>query len=863
MLGLVERRSSALGLALLSMIATPASARAGEHVWVHFADKGPAARGAALAQALAERRTELPARTLARRVRARGPVAVDARDLPVSADYLAHVEATGARVRVTSRWLNAVSVDATPAQLAELATLPEVSHLTPVARRRRDLEPSLAPSPRPGEHGPPPFGLALSQLELLGATTLQQHCGLTGAGVVVGVQDSGFDLDHQALAGLTVLAAHDFIGDDDVVSTEPGDPDQQASHGTRILALLAGSDPGTFMGAAPGVAVILSKTEDVSSETPVEEDYYVAGLEWIEAQGADVFTASLGYLDWYQYSDLDGQTTATAIAVNAAFDNGLVVLASLGNFGPTPMSLATPSDAFGAIGVGAVDLGGVVAGFSSRGPAADGRIKPDVMAPGAGTLSVAYGTTDQYAAVDGTSVAAPLAAGLVALLLEARPTLTAQQLLDLVRATSTRASMPDNDYGYGLLDGRLASGDACGCNDSDADGYVGVLCGGDDCEDGVGAAHPGGTEICDGYDDDCDGTLPPDEVDGDGDGVILCAGDCDDADAQVAPGLLEVCGNGLDDDCIDGDEVCPASTGGSDGPLDGGSGSGSLDGAVSTSAGGEPTSAAGESGSDTAPAEEGEDPGGCACTTTPGPARGWGMLVLPLLLRRRRRVGVVAVAIATLALVACGGSGSAEDDQGSDTAESGAVESSAGIAPIEGCELPVAIPQLDAPDDASTGFVRCNDGTIHRAAAVECAQPMPTGVACNGMDGACAVDADCTAAPHGACLYMSGFFSGCECVYGCASDADCADGQICACGGAAPGYPTSSQCISATCVDDQACPDGACGLAQAELACGPQWLAGCRTPADTCTRAQDCPNPDDNCVPQDGDAWACSPPEAC
>ena len=525
----VERRGLVVALSLLSLMAAPASAWAGERVWVHFVDKGPTARGDALVVALAERQAELPPRTLARRQRTRGAAAVDARDLPLSREHVAAVMATGARVRVQSRWLNAVSVEATPAQLALIDELPGVSHVTPVARGRREPEPGFGTSPLPGEPGVGQFGLATAQLELLGATTLQQECGLSGAGVVVGVQDTGFDLQHQALAGVTVLAAHDFIDDDDDVSTEPGDPDQQASHGTRVLAMLAGSDPGTFMGVAPGVSVILSKTEDVASETPVEEDDYVAGLEWIELQGADVFTASLGYLDWYTYADFDGQTTVTAIAVNAAFDNGLVVIASLGNAGPGPMSLATPSDALGALGIGAVDLAGVVAGFSSRGPAADGRIKPDVMAPGAGTISIAFGTTDQYAAVDGTSIAAPMAAGLVALLLEARPTLSAQETMDLVRSTSHQAAAPDNDYGYGLLDGRLASGDACGCNDSDADGHVGVLCGGDDCEDGVGAAHPGGTEICDGYDDDCDGTLPPDEVDGDGgtDSIDCGAGDGD------------------------------------------------------------------------------------------------------------------------------------------------------------------------------------------------------------------------------------------------------------------------------------------------------------------------------------------------
>jgi len=867
MLRPVERAVERWGvaLALLSIVGSPASAWAGEHVWVHFVDKGPAAHGSALAPALVSRQTELLPRTLARRQRARGPVAVDARDLPVSADHIAHVEATGARVRVTSRWLNAVSVDATPAQLVELAALPEVSHLTPVARGRRDPSPSLAPSPLPGEPGPAPFGLAQAQLELIGATTLQQDCGLTGAGVVVGVQDTGFDLDHQAFASLDVLAAHDFINDDDIVGIEPGDPDQQPSHGTRVLALLAGSDPGTFMGVAPGVSVILSKTEDAFNEAPVEEDYYVAGLEWIELQGADVFTASLGYLDWYQYSDFDGQTTVTAIAVNAAFDNGLVVIASLGNSGPAPMTLGTPSDAFGAIGVGAVDLAGVVAGFSSRGPTADGRIKPDVMAPGAGLTSVAYGTTDQYAGVDGTSAAAPMAAGLVALLLEARPTLTAQVMLELVHETSSQAGTPDNDYGYGLLDGRLASGDACGCNDSDADGYVGVLCGGDDCEDGAGAAHPGGTEICDGLDDDCDGTLPPDEVDADADGVILCAGDCDDADAEVAPGLPELCGNGLDDDCQGGDEPCPVSTGGSDGPLDGpldgGSASEADAGTTSTNEPPSPSSS-GSDGTDTALAD-GEDTGGCACTATPTRAHGWGLLVLLAVLRRRRRARSLAAVLAATTLAACTSEPMTDEGQDGGTTPDSASESNTGIAPVEGCELPVEIAQLDSPDDASTGFVRCNDGTIHRAAAVECAQPMPTGIACNGMSGSCEVDADCTAAAHGACLYMSGFFSGCECVYGCATDADCDDGQICACGGAAPGYPTSTQCIQGGCASDGACPSGVCGLGQAELSCGEQWVTGCRTPDDACVRAQDCANDDDNCIPAADGTWACAPPSVC
>jgi serine protease AprX len=117
--------------------------------------------------------------------------------------------------------------------------------------------------------------------------------------VVVGVQDSGFSLDHAALAGVHVVAARDFLNDDDIVADEPGDPNGQHDHGTMILSLLAGDDPGATWAPRPGVSVILAKTEDSSVEEPFEEDRFVEGLEWIESMGADLFTTSLGYSDWY------------------------------------------------------------------------------------------------------------------------------------------------------------------------------------------------------------------------------------------------------------------------------------------------------------------------------------------------------------------------------------------------------------------------------------------------------------------------------------------------------------------------------------------------------------------------------------
>lgn len=95
----------------------------------------------------------------------------------------------------------------------------------------------------------------------------------------------------------------------------------------------------------------------------------------------------------------------------------------------------------------------------------------------------------------------------------------------------------------------------CAEQDLDADGFRCEL----DCDDSVATAYLGAPEVCDDVDSNCDGVLPPDEADGDADGVPACAGDCDDAEASTGPHLPEVCDNGVDDDC-DGsaDEDCPS-----------------------------------------------------------------------------------------------------------------------------------------------------------------------------------------------------------------------------------------------------------------------------------------------------------------
>lgn len=606
----------------------------GEPTWVLFAEKEVPDPDAALTRA--ER--DLAPRALARRVRERRDRGVDLRDVPPSPAAVAAVLATGARLRAASRWLNAISVDADAAQRAAIAALPQVAALRPVARGVRGPAPSSARSAADldlssgtSEAPAAAYGFAEEQVALLGVPELHA-CGLSGAGVVLGVQDSGFTLGHKAFAAAQVIAARDFVHGDDQVADEPNDKPGQDDHGTMVLSTIIGQDGDAYGGVAPGVSVILAKTEDISVEAPIEEDYFVAGLEWIEGMGADLWTASLGYLDWYTYSDLDGQTTLAAQASLVALQNGLIMFNAIGNSGPGPATLSTPSDTDGVIAVGAVDLGGALTNFSSRGPTADGRIKPDVLAPGGGVWMVDPNSSDQYGKANGTSFAAPMAAGVGALLKQAYPKLGPKEMADLLRSTASDAAQPGNDRGWGLIDGPAAAGLYCTCTDADHDEHFDVACGGDDCDDSDPATFPGAPEVCDGRDNNCDLSVPPDEVDADMDGVRLCALDCDDADPSVHPGAPEVPHDCADNDCDgQGQDDCGSSSG--------------TGGDASTSAGAETsattilpdTSTGLETSGATAPASGGPtgDEDGCGCSSDPRAP--WSLALLALLPRRRKR----------------------------------------------------------------------------------------------------------------------------------------------------------------------------------------------------------------------------------
>jgi len=557
-------RTRVLLLALTGAIfaATPAAALEpdvsfpGVPTWVFFSDKG--VEGQELVQALLERRAELPQRALDRRERMRPGQAVDVDDLDVSPAYVDAVLDTGVTHRATSRWLNAVSVYADAAQLQKIEALPFVASTRPVAASLRSPDRSEPPDASRD------YGVAQEQLDFIGVS-LMHECGYTGQGIIIGVQDTGFDRDHESLQHITVIDEYDFVNDDTNTADEGDDMEEHEYHGTGVLSLIVGLDDDDFSGVVPDAGVILSKTEDLTQEEPIEEDYYVEGLEWIEGLGADIFSSSLGYTDWYTPQDQDGQTAPTSIAATLAVDRGLIMIIAVGNVGPDPRTLAPPADAEGVITVGSVNMKGEISEFSSRGPTADGRTKPDVVGPGDPAWMADSAWASAYIPEYGTSFATPLVAGVAALVLESNPGMTPLEMWSRLTSTASQWDSPDDDYGWGLVAAMDAAGDVCPCDDVDGDGYNDEDCGGTDCDDSLPSVNPGSTEICDGIDTDCDGVPMEGEEDVDGDGFMACANDCDDNNPAINPDAEDIPYDGLDQDCS-GDDLTDADFDGVDGP---------------------------------------------------------------------------------------------------------------------------------------------------------------------------------------------------------------------------------------------------------------------------------------------------------
>lgn len=433
-------------------------------VVVYFTDKGNVTKYKGVqAQAFVSERS------LNRRLKVRDVSSViDEYDYPLELSYVRAVEQNVVQLRHQLKWFNAVSAVATKQQIETLCLLPFVREIELVGRWKTDRsreeaveEPDVQLKHMPAAPPPLDYGASYRQLAQINVPAVHEM-GIYGQGVVIGVFDNGFRLlTHEAFASMRIIATYDFV--DKKVSVVPYNP-AHGGHGVNTLSTIGGYKPGQLIGPAFKADYILARTENDSSETPIEEDNWAKAIEWADSIGVDVTSTSLGYLTYdppypsWTWQDMDGNTTLITRAADRAAQLGIVVVNSAGNYGynASRNTLGAPADGDSVIAAGAVDSLGNRASFSSVGPTTDGRIKPDVMAMGVAVRVASSSNPSGYARANGTSFSCPLSAGVAALVLCAKPSLTPMQVREAMRQTASNAASPNNLIGWGILNALAA-----------------------------------------------------------------------------------------------------------------------------------------------------------------------------------------------------------------------------------------------------------------------------------------------------------------------------------------------------------------------------------------------------------------------
>jgi subtilisin family serine protease len=320
----------------------------------------------------------------------------------------------------------------------------------PIAAAREFPEPLANPSVETF------YGGSYDQIAMMNGHLLHAM-GYTGEGMQIAILDAGWDKANglptfqRAYNQQRLVSTRDFV-------FEMHDPVYHSSaHGTYVWSIMAGYSEGQQIGAAYDASYHLIRTENPGSEHVLEEYNWIAGAEYADSAGVDIINSSLGYseFDWainnYTYQDMDGSTAVSSRGAQIASEKGILVVNSAGNSGDDPwFHITAPSDAMDVMCVGATWPDSSVAWFSSRGPAANGMIKPNVAAQGVGVWIALPDST--FAAGNGTSFSAPLVAGLAACLWQAFPDITNKELMQVIQRSAHLSERPNAEVGYGVPD---------------------------------------------------------------------------------------------------------------------------------------------------------------------------------------------------------------------------------------------------------------------------------------------------------------------------------------------------------------------------------------------------------------------------
>lgn len=438
-------------------------------VWIEFKDKGDNVNSRTV-----NPNTILTEKSIERRekVRDTGKL-IDFTDLPVNGNYVEVVRSHGVKIKNVSKWFNSVSCYVTKSQIEALSNEDVVKKISLVARFRKDYKEeksllvedtkasnlsTIIDNPTSLNYGP-----SLLQSQLINVPPVHDS-GYRGQNVLIAVFDAGFDnLSHQCFDSVRArgLRTYDFVNGDTNVANQVGQMGE-GSHGTRTLSLIVGYEPGELISPAYGSKVILAKTENTDSETPVEEDNWIAAAEWADSLGADIISASLTYREFdpgspysYDWTWMNGDSCKITRAADLVVNKGIIVVNSAGNYGDDPShnTLGAPADGDSVFAIGSIDSDGLRSSFSSVGPTTDGRIKPDFMAMGRNNVTAepGEGNTGYLSFGSGTSFSCPMTAGVVALILSANPNLNPMKVRDILRQTSGNSQNPNSKIGWGTV----------------------------------------------------------------------------------------------------------------------------------------------------------------------------------------------------------------------------------------------------------------------------------------------------------------------------------------------------------------------------------------------------------------------------
>ncbi|MEA5425488.1 S8/S53 family peptidase [Arcicella lustrica] len=397
----------------------------------------------------------LSERSVARRQKQK--IAFTTRDLPVNPSYIEEVKKKGAKVIYTSRWMNAALIECSSTVLTSILQLSFVKGLevntsidnpnNRTARKSSKFESY--------ETNALNYGLSKTQIEMIGADKMHEQ-GFHGEGMMIAVLDAGFNNANNIAALKPLFDENRIVGTYDFVKKEKAVYEDDG-HGTSVLSCMGAYLDGQIVGTAYKSSFLLLRTEDAFSEYLIEEANWLFGAEYADSVGVDLINSSLGYSTFddastsHKYSDLNGKTTIAAKAATWAASVGIVCVISAGNEGNDAWRyISTPADADSIITVGAVNALKSYAIFSSIGPSADGRVKPDLVALGqSSAIATPSGTVTTST---GTSFSSPILCGMVAGFWQANPTLTAMEVIDRLRKSGSQYENPDERLGYGIPD---------------------------------------------------------------------------------------------------------------------------------------------------------------------------------------------------------------------------------------------------------------------------------------------------------------------------------------------------------------------------------------------------------------------------